>query len=783
MKSQFFKLLPLFFLLTWLPAHNAAAQGGVSLAQEPTKAPAPTPSPTAPPPSIVPYGSAIPLEDSPPGVIELPLSLLDQSSFELRSPADSDSFRFRTPRNWHINPGKSFLELHYDTIWQSTAPNQIPVVEMVVNGVLAGTFLPKQGLEQVVRLPLPAAAFDDPTDFSHNIELVLYAGKNCLLVDQIRVTVRDDSYLHLDYDKTPIEPTLAEFPFPLEQGGYITETIGLIIPDSYTDNDLTAAAAVAAAMGEAARQENTTVKIVLASEAAGDSVKNRNLLVVGKPNDNDFLASLYQQNILPTAFANSGAIAGKRGETINENDGVLQIIQSPQNKDLAILVVTGNNDEGVLKAAQALSAKNVRFGFDRELVIVQDLTFEKEERIGEGDVIILNELGFDDVTLSGVGSPRASVEFFVPGSWRIQPSAFLNLSVVHSASLAPFVSGITVELNGKPVGSVAVSPDAPLDQQVEIPISPDDILVGANNILSFKGNLELSAECAPLESSQAWIRIRGASHIYLPHLIGAPRVEKYTLNFPYAPFAREADLSDVWLVLPNNPTAEELTGMAKIAWKIGDVADGPGFSVQATRGVRSFDDLMDFHGILIGRPSENVVISAFNDDLLQPFELETNELTQKVADVQYRLPAQFGVGVLQLMAAPWNDEKSAFVVSGTTDDGVRWALNGLQSKQLFSQMRGDLAFVRENLVETLNSQDVVAGTTSLALDRIVQESGDPELNGANFVQADGELYLPPTNIRPTNITALMLALFVGSAALIVAGVIWQRRKSSVLFGE
>ena len=38
----------------------------------------------------------ITLEQSPPGVVELPFTLMDQRTFELRSPADLEAFNFET---------------------------------------------------------------------------------------------------------------------------------------------------------------------------------------------------------------------------------------------------------------------------------------------------------------------------------------------------------------------------------------------------------------------------------------------------------------------------------------------------------------------------------------------------------------------------------------------------------------------------------------------------------------------------------------------------------------
>jgi hypothetical protein len=769
MKKQTILLIVISFLWIMLPV-VADAQTGDS-----------TPEPTVAPDSE----TIDPATQFPTGVIEIPFALADQRTFELRSPADAETFNFTVPQNWQVNPANSYLEIRYDTVVQSVNPAQLPVVQVSVDGEIAGTFLPETGTNNVVRIDLPATAFVQPDDFQKEVRFLLYAGRNCADLDHIRVNVHEDSIVHLDYTPQPLAPDLADFPYPLEQGFYTPETIYLVIPDDYSDTDLTAVAAVATALGNSVQRETTTVVVVNASNLTPETLANSSAVIIGTPSSNRFLADLYNTDRLPTRLSAEGNILPKSGGAIGSDDGVLQLIVAENNPDFAYLVVTGGSNAGILKAASALSAENGRFGFEGDLVIVEQVATASD---APQDVPVrrtLGDLGFRDTTLSGLGSNRASLSFFVPSNWRVQADASLELSLVHAGGLTPYASGVTIELNDRAIGSVAIEPNNATNQLIEIPISPSDILAGENNRLTFRATLDVADDCAPLDTDLAWLRVRNSSVLNLPYLTGAMGQKDLSLSNPFNTFATQPNLSDVWVVMSANPTPAELTGLAQIAWQIGRAVDGAGFAPRVTRDITNMADLAGNHAIAIGRPSANALTQAVNGELLQPFVAAGDDLQQGVGEVAYRLPASFGVGVIQLQSAPWDGAQSLLVVAGTSDTGVTSALNAFAVPEIADQLGGDLAFVHGDRVETLDSAGLVVGAVPLAVGGVLTGTNGLDPNGFAGT-TNGEIpanYLPQVDGRPLAMTIAAIAFLVLSGVLVGGGIWWQRRDAGLLISE
>ena len=112
-----------------------------------------------------------------------------------------------------------------------------------------------------------------------------------------------------------------------------------------------------------------------------------------------------------------------------------------------------------------------------------------------------------------------------------------------------------------------------------------------------------------------------------------------------------------------------------------------------------------------------------NEELPQPFVPGEDTLSPEVGNVVYNLPDDFSVGLVQILPAPWNSTRSVAIVSGTTQEGVGWAINALADEDLAFEIDGDLTFVREETVESLNSHEVYRGALVAAIEGI--SAADP----------------------------------------------------------
>jgi hypothetical protein len=648
-------------------------------------------------------------QEQPAGVAELTLERLGGSDFVMRPRYSQHGMTFALPYRWRIVPGASFLELHYDLITEDRATAGLPeveagVLEIYLDGELVGSLIPRGGPGQSVRLALPPVAFGDAASNEHSLAVTYTSRVRCGIddVDPARVILRDDSFFHVEYVVAPLQIDLAQFPRPLYQELVGPELAVIVIPDGYDDADLEAAASIAATIG-GSTFGGVEVAIRRASEATAELLADSDAILVGRAERHTMITDLYKKGLLPTVLDKDGKISVRAtGETAAPEDGVLQEIRSPNSEDHVYLIVTGTSSDAVLRAARALSSLDPRFALRGSFAIVSEVGEAQPPSLPTE--VTLAQLGLREATLYGSGSGAARVRFFLGSGWVFEKNPVLKLSYRHSASLNTGASNLTILLNDNPIGSAALVGGNERTQELDLDLPIEDLEPG-RNWLSFEALLELQDPCADPATTAAWARILGTSTLQIPYQVaGQPRID--VLANPIEPFASAFDLGDTWFVLPKEPNTRELDGLAEAAWTLGETTNGAGFAPRVTRGTSLGQIEKGYNVLAIGRPTANALIAEVNDELYQPFAEGTDALEQRIGNVTYHLPKDFSVGLIQLVRAPWDPQRALTVVTGTTDEGVRWALDALKTGEAFT----NLTVVGINGIEALDGEDMLRGT-------------------------------------------------------------------------
>ncbi len=685
---------------------------------------------------------AFSLEPNRTGVAEITLAQLGQKTTELRPPLSQWSFNFNTPDRWKVSMADSSLELHYDLRQADVVAPPPPqaLVEVYFNEVLLTTFSPAVGENQVIRIPLTPEAVTEP-GLNNQVRLV-YLWQNCQTTEnQAPLMIRDSSVLHLSYQLTPLTINLADFPRPLTQNPFTPESVALVIPDRYSQADLEAAAIVAATLGQQA--PHLALSLITAAQATPKRLAQTSVIIIGQPQNNRFLLNLYQRRLLPTRLAQDGAgLLDPANQPIAPEAGVLQEIPSDFDPDHVYLVVSGGSAAGVIRAAQALSASAPRYGFEGNLAIISEF-YTLNPAIAElAETSSLADLGYKDTTFYGIGDQSLSIRFFIPANWHFSDNPSLTLSYIYSALLQGSASGLTLTLNNKPVASLPIGQATPGAQQQTLALPAADLRPGAYNRLKIDVSTSIRAsDCDLPRLDQVWLRILETGQLHLPHTVAQPQ-PRATLKDALAPFAAGQNLSDVWFALPQNPTAAELQGLVTTAAWLGGLSGGAGFAPRVSTGLISNTAVLtSYHVIALGRPTQNPLIALMNEYLPQPFVPGQDNLRQQIGNVDYRLPDNFSLGLLQTLPSPWNPAKTALVVSGVTPQGVAWAINTLIGPDTYYGLRGNLAYIRDERIETLDSTKFIRPPLENALETMSQ-------NGDN-VALEPVAATPPPPAAPT----------------------------------
>jgi hypothetical protein len=498
---------------------------------------------------------------------------------------------------------------------------------------------------------------------------------------RVDVAVYGTSSFHIEYALTRHQPDLALYPVPFFEQSFEHEPVYVVLPDNPSETDLSAAATVAAGLGKLSNAQIHLASI-LDTQISSDIRNSYHLIVIGKKGAN----RLIDQLDLPLRLDD---------RALSEEQGVIQELVSPWNPLRMILVVSGQSDEGFLKASQALNRKAHLLGMQGPVAIVE--TVLPPESVGSrqrDDDFSVADLGYEEEVVYGTRPHTLDYRFYMPLGWTTIEEPRFTLYFGHTRTADPTHSSLIVFLNDVPIDSVLLEDSNASDGTLEVQLPPRLIKSGANKVrIAIEMNLGDEDKCLFLDAGQLWATIYSHSYFHVPFVL--QDVEPSLALFPY-PFNKEPDLGGPLLILPDRPRQTDYDLMLQVAAGLG-TADRGGFM---TLSVTTSDLVTEEHRrhkdlILIGQPSANSLIAELNDWLPQPFEPATGLMRPQFESVVFAQDPSRDIGLIEELAAPWNPERMILVLTGTTDAGVALAVTTLLSGS--GRLAGNVVVVEESI--------------------------------------------------------------------------------------
>jgi len=502
-------------------------------------------------------------------------------------------------------------------------------------------------------------------------------------------------------------------PRPIYQPNLTTPgAASLVVPDAPTADEMKAALIVAAGFGRMSNGE-LALSFLTASRFSATAWANQDLIFVGKPSAFPMLA----QASLPAP--SSGA-----GYTLSEmqpEDGILQMAVSPWDKTHVVLVVGGNTDAGVIKAAQALSTGNIQTGSNPSLAIVAGVRAGGSTVAGGGGSLIppSTDRTFRDINYERkfvtVSQSQVDYQFDIPPGYYVGEGPYLDLVFGNSTLLDYTSSNLEVYLNDHYIGSSRFSDGTVGGGTLRISIRPSFFVTGTNLITIL---VNLSPLAGAAEGSFVGARIENESLLHIPlepATISVSDLQNLG-NYPY-PFINDPALANVAFILPQQDLAAWEVAV-QIAFNLGRSANGAPFDLaiaydgQIPEEVRRNHDL-----IIIGLPMELAIITELRDALPAPFEEGSNVAILTNLPVEYRLPQGVELGYLELLNAPWDSARTTLAVLGNATGGVQQAGGALTRSALRSRIKGNFALINGETISSTDTrtgpvvESVVSGTT------------------------------------------------------------------------
>ena len=677
-------------------------------------------------------------------------------------PYDTLVVDFSTPVDWQLSAGAA-IQL---TLVPSFTPGTLSTGAASAGfsgGTLSVSYNGTNSLqvpltwtgEKTITIALPLDALRSTRqDGRQELELFLDAGTDCKDNGRTDVIVKAASFISLPHTYVAPSTRLTDLPKPFYiRSSFAPVPAVVVIPDKPSAAELQAAMITFAGFGHMT-QGNLTLSLALAGQVSQATLQTSNLILVGKAADLALLNGL----ALPAPSDGTQFAAQNAGA----DDGIVEMAVSPWNKSNVVLVVGGNSDSAVIKAAQAVSSGNLRSGVSADLSLIANV-LDSIETLNVTEDRSFADLGYASIMLQGIGLQSTDVTFTVPAGQVAKEGANLQLIFNNSGLIDYNSSGLTVYLNGETIGSQSLTKETASNASVTINIPADLVKQGTNN-LTIEVNLDPADNCSLFAQDNLWASFSSSSVVHLP-LEPASILTQPAGNlgkYPY-PFLANPTLKTTTFVLPEDSPAA-WSAAASLAWDLGRRSSGvltelgAVFSPDLTQEMRAAQDLL-----VVGQASDLPLVAELRQALPAPFEEGSDLATERAFRVVYNLPAETTIGYLELLPAPWQADRTILAVLGSNPAGLNMAAAALTTSTLRSQLGGDFAVINGTQV-LIGDLRLQVGTGNISATVVPQQAtpvtAAPEVIQTTVVPAPIPAWIEPSIMA---IGAAILVILVGLA--------------------
>jgi hypothetical protein len=716
-----------------------------------------------------------------PARVDTVLTFKDLGSPEIvmRGPYGTGNVRFNVPAHWILQDGAQ-LQLTISSFVAGDQAKESPndgflgaMLDVYFNGELQQSLPLKSGTDINYNVPIRASDLQSPRkDGSLEISFFLNASIDCdYAFHQTTVLVSSNSALFMPYEEGPLKLDLRRLPWPMYQPELqmqVDATPGIVVVPVNASTDEMQAALVAMATFGRMTNGKFPLRLVVANQLTEELRGSSNLILVG----NSSRMPILQQLELPIPVQDSRFSDSQ----VQSDDGLLQMTVSPWATAKSILVVSGNSDIGVVKAAQALSTGNLQTGLRSSYSVIASVmpislntASPSGSALANSADVSLSDLGYGPETVIGIGVNWFSYEFVIPVGQQPSEKPYIDIDFSSSALVDPARSGFIAYINGELIGSARFTDETSSVSTARVDI-PSSLLKAGRNRFEVSANLIPRDVCSIGSFSGLWMSIFPESNLHMPlKPAAADNLVAEDLDlYPY-PFVNDPSLATTMFVLPSKDSASwNIAG--DIAYDIGKRATGAVLAFDVAYNDSTSETInKEYNLILIGTPQDFPLIYEMKDNLPAYYEDGSNIAVVKDQQVVYRISSDKDLGYLQLFSPPWDDKLAVLAVLGTSSKGVGYAEHALIDPEMRGRLKGNFATVDGDQTIVVNTRTGI-GTGLL----------EPNLGSAvSIEQPTQQPILPDGAVDPASAQKAILPALIAVLVLMVIVIviaIWLRRR-------
>lgn len=480
--------------------------------------------------------------------------------------------QFTKPQTWQVSPSsKIYVEFQHS---HELLPNR-SWLQVIVNDKLVKHIpLTKENATGTkLTLPLPTALLKDFNTLTFRVEQHYTDKCEDPLDKSLWTQVLPATKIVFDY--TPVVPTvnLSTYPYPIiDTLTYSPTKVHFALSKSASAPELQAAAYVNTHLAQQAQNHELTSRATFGNTTGSD---NEHLVFVGKPGSIPQI-SAFQSAFGDYALQGNQWVNRRTSQTLSPDQGIILFFQAPGSKEHTVLIVSGNSEQAVFKAAQYLTTRPKISGINGSALAVPDgwsppsNNTAKVPRYIESQTRSFRELGFGNEEVHKINAPPITYHVPVVGDFRKSGKLWLDLNLSYSPNLNPEYSSLELRMNDVSIGNIPLTnTSGEQNKRVSIPISNELIKTRNNLVAQFHLMPDKYGWCVDNYVDNAWGKIMDDSQLRVDGLVDSRLPDVGLLNNTMYPYSKEDHLQNLQLVMPSNPSAELLDAMLGFTTRLG----------------------------------------------------------------------------------------------------------------------------------------------------------------------------------------------------------------------
>jgi cellulose synthase operon protein B len=607
---------------------------------------------------------------------------------------------FTRPNNWQVKGAKAVVRFQHSPALVASRSNLIVRVNDTAVGTVPLNLKDGQIGEAVVTIP--PNLIQDYNDIAvvaqqENSQTCSTSADKSLWTE-----VLPDSKLVMDYQVQGVPLDFSRYPYPFfDPLALDSARLSYLAPTQVSEAWMTAASRLQATMGRLADFRPMDTQLV--KDVKGFKWNDR-LIIVGTPEQQPALKGLK----LPLSLVADKFQDGSKSAM--PDDVGLLMLTTLQNGSVPVLVVTGNSDAAVTKAAQFLSQQQTSQIGTSALVVVNEVSEVKTPNPREWPRFVpdrpqfnLSDLkggdgkAYQDVTVKGASSPPVEFNFRALPDDRFVRGSSMTLRYSYSAQVDTSKSTVSVFLGDVGVGSKKLASDNGASREsftVDLPeklLKPNSKIRVAFNLVP-KGGTDKS--CGRVADQQLFGTVHGDTQFNLKRQIGTDLPDLKLLTVGY-PFTAPQDLSRTAIVLPDNPSEADVMTLLKFSERLGRISQSNAVKHEVYKMGSLPQSAKEYRNLVgIGTRDRFPLPQVFEPD--KGFRL-MEAFAKQMGKAQIQTLPDNG-GVIKTVMSPWskNGDRVVLALTAQTDAGLKQVQDVLGSDAWFYQLQSDTALLSQS---------------------------------------------------------------------------------------